>query len=87
MLDPNGGEHDGGDPVAPVKELLHERSKQEKVTLGATSMKDKDMMGLDRGELGNQEGEKEKHCNTFTFQPSSTTVWVTLIELIGKAVP
>ena len=56
MLDPHGGEDDGGHPVAPVEQLLHQGSKEEEVALGAKAMEDKDVMGLDKTEVGNQEG-------------------------------
>ena len=80
VLDPHGGEDDGGDPVAPVQELLHQGSKKEKVALGAKAMEDKDVMGLDEARLGSQEeGEKEEeHGSTLTFQPYLTTVSLAL---------
>ena len=60
MLDPHGGEEDGGDPVAPVEQLLHQGSKEEKVTLGAKAMEDKDVVGLGKVKVGsNQEGETD----------------------------
>ena len=58
VLDPHGGEDDGGDVVAPVEELLHEGSKEEQVALGAKAMEDQDVMGLDNlTVLGCKEGE------------------------------
>ena len=47
VLNPHGGEDDGGDVVAVVEQLLHQGSQEEQVALGAKAMEDKDVMGLD----------------------------------------
>ena len=59
VLNPHGGEDDGGDVVAVVEQLLHQGSQEEQVALGAKTMEDKDVMGMDNlTEMSSgQEGE------------------------------